>query len=86
MGGTASAIHAEHRFSRGADHALTDLRHRFDEVLAENRRMTERLVKWIGQQALKRSFSSLADETGMVEGTRVFTDPVSPHFCQNAEK
>jgi hypothetical protein len=35
VGGTASAIHAEHRFSRDADHVLTDLHHRFDEVLAE---------------------------------------------------
>lgn len=26
---------AEHRFSRDADHVLTDLRHRFDEVLAQ---------------------------------------------------
>jgi len=34
VGGTASAIHAVHRFSRDADHVLTDLRHRFDEVLA----------------------------------------------------
>ncbi|GHU07227.1 hypothetical protein FACS189497_14860 [Betaproteobacteria bacterium] len=32
---TASAIHAEHRFSRDADHVLTDLRRRFDAVLAE---------------------------------------------------
>ncbi len=35
VGGTASAIHAEHRFSRDADHVLTDLRGRFDEVLQE---------------------------------------------------
>jgi hypothetical protein len=35
VGGTASAIHAEHRFSRDADHVLTDLRDRFDVVLAE---------------------------------------------------
>lgn len=35
VGGTASAIHAEHRFSRDADHVLTDLRHRFDDVLAQ---------------------------------------------------
>jgi hypothetical protein len=35
VGGTASAIHAEHRFSRDADHVLTDLRSRFDDVLAE---------------------------------------------------
>lgn len=35
VGGTASAIHAEHRFSRDADHVLTDLRSRFDTVLAQ---------------------------------------------------
>lgn len=35
VGGTASAIHARHRFSRDADHVLTDLRDRFDDVLAE---------------------------------------------------
>lgn len=35
VGGTASALYAEHRFSRDADHILTDLRERFDKVLAE---------------------------------------------------
>lgn len=35
VGGTASALHAGHRFSRDADHVLTDLRDRFDEVLAQ---------------------------------------------------
>lgn len=35
VGGTASAIHAKHRFSRDADHVLSDLRLRFDDVLAE---------------------------------------------------
>jgi hypothetical protein len=35
VGGTASAIYAEHRFSHDADHVLTDLRHRFDDVLAQ---------------------------------------------------
>ena len=35
VGGTASAVHAKHRFSRDADHVLTDLRSRFDAVLAE---------------------------------------------------
>jgi hypothetical protein len=34
VGGTASAIHAAHRFSRDADHVLTDLRQQFDAVLA----------------------------------------------------
>lgn len=34
VGGTAAAIHSGHRFSRDADHVLTDLRKRFDAVLA----------------------------------------------------
>jgi hypothetical protein len=29
------AMHARHRFSRDADHVLTDLRERFDEILAQ---------------------------------------------------
>ena len=35
VGGTASAIHAAHRFSRDADHVLTDLRSRFDDILKQ---------------------------------------------------
>lgn len=35
VGGSASAIYAGHRVSVDADHVLTDLRRRFDEVLAE---------------------------------------------------
>jgi len=35
VGGTAAAIYAEHRLSKDADHVLTDLRERFDQVLAE---------------------------------------------------
>lgn len=35
VGGTASALHAGHRFSRDADHVLADLRLRFDRVLAQ---------------------------------------------------
>jgi hypothetical protein len=35
VGGTASAIHAKHRFSRDADHVLTDLRSRFDDVIQQ---------------------------------------------------
>ncbi len=34
VGGTAAAIHAGHRLSTDADHVLTDLRARFDQVLA----------------------------------------------------
>jgi hypothetical protein len=35
VGGTAAAMHVGHRFSRDADHVLTDLRSQFDQVLAE---------------------------------------------------
>jgi len=35
VGGTASAIHAEHRLSSDADHVLRDLTSRFDDVLAQ---------------------------------------------------
>ena len=35
VGGTAAAIYAGHRFSQDADHVLTDLRLRFDQVLAD---------------------------------------------------
>ena len=35
VGGTAAAVHAEHRRSRDADHVLTDLRERFDAVHAQ---------------------------------------------------
>jgi hypothetical protein len=34
VGGTAAAIHAQHRVSLDADHVLEDLRDRFDDVLA----------------------------------------------------
>jgi hypothetical protein len=35
VGGTASAIHARHRFSRDADHVLPGLREHFDEILTQ---------------------------------------------------
>ncbi len=35
VGGTASAIHAQHRFSRDADHVLENLRGHFDTILAQ---------------------------------------------------
>ena len=35
VGGSASAIYAEHRFSFDHDHVVTDLRERFDEVLSD---------------------------------------------------
>ncbi len=35
VGGTAAAIHVEHRFSMDADHVLTNLRDRFEAVLLQ---------------------------------------------------
>lgn len=35
VGGSASAVYAKHRLSTDADHVLTDLRFRFDQVLTE---------------------------------------------------
>ncbi|WP_244217984.1 helix-turn-helix domain-containing protein [Paraburkholderia caledonica] len=44
----------------------------FSEALPdvdEKRAMTRRLADWIGKQAVKRTFASIADEVGVVEGT-----------------
>jgi len=35
VGGTASAIYANHRYSRDADHTVDDLKSRFDEILMQ---------------------------------------------------
>jgi hypothetical protein len=35
VGGTASAVYARHRLSTDADHVVTDLRKRFDQILAQ---------------------------------------------------
>jgi len=35
VGGTASAVHANHRLSTDADHLMVELREKFDEVLAD---------------------------------------------------
>ncbi len=54
----------------------------FSECLPEvdeRRFMTQRLVTWIGKQAFRRTFSSIAEEVGVTEGTiwLVFKDYVS---------
>lgn len=48
-------------------------------ALAEKRLMTMRLIRWIGQQSLKRPFTSIADEVGLDEGTirNIFRDYVN---------
>ena len=53
----------------------------FSEVLPdvdEKRAMTTRLMEWIGKNAIKKTFSSIAEEVGVVEGTvrAIFADYV----------
>lgn len=47
--------------------------------VSEKRVMTERLLRWIGTQSLKRTFSSVADDAGVTEGTvrNIFRDHVT---------
>lgn len=65
VGGTASAIYAEHRFSRDADHVLTDLRERFDEVLKQ----LESVAGWKTAR-VKRPVLILGSLDGIETGVR----------------
>jgi hypothetical protein len=65
VGGTAVAIFAKHRLSRDADHVLPDLRHRFDEVLAE----LEAVAGWRTAR-VKRPVLILGSLDGIETGVR----------------
>ena len=65
VGGTAVAIFAQHRLSRDADHVLPDLRHRFDEVLAE----LEAVAGWHTAR-VKRPVLILGSLDGIETGVR----------------
>jgi len=65
VGGTASAIHAEHRFSQDADHVLTDLRNRFDEVLS----LLESVAGWKTAR-IQRPVQILGSLDGIETGIR----------------
>lgn len=65
VGGTASAIHAGHRFSRDADHVLTDLRHRFDDVLIQ----LESVAGWTTAR-IQRPVQILGSLDGIETGVR----------------
>lgn len=65
VGGTAVAIFAQHRVSRDADHVLPDLRHRFDEVLAE----LEAVAGWRTAR-VKRPVLILGSLDGIETGVR----------------
>ena len=65
VGGTAVAIFAQHRLSHDADHVLPDLRHRFDEVLAE----LEAVAGWRTAR-VKRPVLILGSLDGIETGVR----------------
>ena len=65
FGGTASAIHAEHRFSRDADHVLPDLKTRFDRVLAQ----LESVAGWKTSR-VRRPVQILGSLDGIETGVR----------------
>jgi hypothetical protein len=65
VGGTASALHARHRISLDADHVLTDLRQRFDEVLAQ----LESVAGWQTAR-VQRPVQILGSLDGILTGVR----------------
>lgn len=65
VGGTASAIHAKHRFSRDADHVLTDLRNRFDAVIQQ----LESVAGWTTAR-VQRPVQILGSLDGIETGVR----------------
>lgn len=65
VGRTASAIYAEHRFSRDADHVLPDLKTRFDRVLAQ----LESVAGWKTSR-VRRPVQILGSLDGIETGVR----------------
>ncbi len=65
VGGTAAAIHAEHRISMDGDHVLEDLRERFDDVLAT----LEAVAGWQTER-VQRPVIILGQLDGVLTGIR----------------
>ena len=65
VGGSAASVYAAHRLSTDADHVLTDLRQRFDEVLAE----LEAVAGWKTAR-VKRPVQILGSLDGIETGVR----------------
>jgi hypothetical protein len=65
VGGTAAAIYAQHRRSIDADHVLTDLRQRFDAILAQ----LESVAGWKTAR-VKRPVQILGNLDGIETGVR----------------
>jgi hypothetical protein len=73
VGGTATAIHAEHRLSADADHVLRDLSSRFDDVLAQ----LESVAGWKTAR-VRRPVQILGSLDGIETGVRqlIRNDPL----------
>jgi hypothetical protein len=73
VGGTATAIHADHRVSTDADHILADLTSRFDEVLAQ----LESVAGWKTAR-VRRPVQILGSLDGVETGVRqlIRNDPL----------
>jgi len=65
VGGTAAALHAQHRLSVDGDHVLSDLRERFDEVLAT----LEAVAGW-STERVRRPVLILGQLDGILTGVR----------------
>ena len=65
VGGTASALHAKHRVSLDADHVLTDLERRFDDVLSQ----LESVAGWKTAR-VQRPVQILGSLDGILTGVR----------------
>lgn len=73
VGGTASAVYAGHRVSTDADHVLTDLKARFDDVLAQ----LESVAGWKTVR-IQRPVQILGNLDGIMTGVRqlIRTEPL----------
>jgi len=65
VGGSAAAVYARHRLSTDADHVLTDLRERFDKVLAD----LEAVAGWKTAR-IRRPVQILGSLDGIETGVR----------------
>jgi hypothetical protein len=77
VGGTAAAIYAEHRLSTDADHVLTDLRDRFEQVLGE----LESVAGWKTAR-VRRPVQILGSLDGIERGVR---QPIREQPLETAE-
>lgn len=79
VGGTAAALHAEHRVSLDGDHVLADLRDRFDDVLGD----LEAAAGWQTSR-VRRPVLILGSMDGMLTGIRQLrrTEPLETEVIQ----